>query len=133
MRRRLAMVAAVLALAGPVLAQPVVQPTVPPAADKPAAEIPFRRESLPGFDAGRWAFGVGLALVVAGGLLWWLRRRLPGAAAGPRTRRIQVLETLRVSPRSTLLLVECDGRTLLIGEQAGALVLLSSREEAPHA
>lgn len=129
MRRRLAMVAVALALAlaGPVLAQPAVQP----ANDKPAAEIPFRRDGLPGFDAGRWAFGVGLALAVAGGVLWWLRRRLPGAAAGPRTRRIQVLETLRVSPRSTLLLVECDGRTLLIGEQAGTLVLLSAAGGAP--
>ena len=98
------------------------------AAEGAASGIPFRRESVPGFDAGRWAAGVGLALAVAGGMLWWLRRRLPGAAAGPHARRLKVVESLRVSPRTTLLLVELDGRTLLLGEQPGALVLLPAAE-----
>lgn len=122
MQRRLLLLAATFALGA--RAQPVIE--------KRPAEIPYRRESVPGFDAGRWAAGVGAALAVGGGALWWLRRRVPGGLASPRERRIKVLETLRVSQRTTLLLIEVDGRTLLVGEQAGALVLLTPPEGADH-
>jgi hypothetical protein len=123
MRRRIAL----LAMAGAACAA-TAQVGSPPAArtalEGAASGIPFRRETVPGFDAGRWAAGVGLALAVGAAMLWWLRRRMPGAAAGPHTRRLKVVESLRVSPRTTLLLVEVDGRALLLGEQPGALVLL---------
>lgn len=95
------------------------------APDRPATDIPFRRESVPGFEPGRWGLGVALALATGAGLLWWLRRRLPSVANAPRQRRLKVAESLRVSPRTTLILVELDGRLLLIGEQPGALVVLA--------
>ena len=103
------------------------------------SEIPFRKEATPGVDSGRWALGVGLATLAGMGVLWWLRRRHPAALqglwpqAGPGApaRRLKLVESLRVSPRSTLLLVEVDGRSLLLAEQAGALQLLSLPLE-PH-
>lgn len=103
-------------------------------ASEPGA-IPFRKGSTPaGFDGSRWAAAVLTALAVGAGLLWWLRRRLPGATAGSRGRRIKLVETIRVSPRTTLLLVEVDGKTLLVGEPSGAIVLLSpAGGERPHA
>ena len=108
--------------------------------DKPRSEIPFRKEPLPGFDGERWALGVLVALGVGGGALLWLRRRLPGALPGAwpgllpaaRERRMRLIESLRVSPRTTLLLVEVDGRALLLGDHAGDLVLLSPPAELRH-
>jgi flagellar biogenesis protein FliO len=98
--------------------------------------IPFRKEATPGFDAGRWALGMGAALAAGALALWWIRRRMPGALPGvlpgARGRRIRVLETQRISPRSLLMLVEVDGCPLLVGEHAGGLVLLRSPSRAPH-
>lgn len=122
MRRRAAIVA--------IVAAPAVAPAQPQG-QRASDAIPFRRESAPpGFDGGRWAAGVLAAAAVGAGALWWMRRRLPGAVAGPQGRRMRVVETLRISPRSTLLLVEVDGRTLLIGEQPGAITVLPVPAEA---
>lgn len=127
----LTLLAAALLQASPVQAQTTSDKTA--SSDK-RSEIPFRKEATPGIDSTRWALGVGLATVAGVGLLWWLRRRHPAALqglwsqAGPGapSRRLKLVESLRVSPRSTLLLVEVDGRSLLIAEQAGVLRLLSS-------
>ena len=121
MRRRM-ILASLVCAAMPVAAQV--------AGDKRASEIPFRKEDMPGLDAGRWIAGILAALAAAAGALWWIKRRMPGTMPAARGRRMRVLEMLRISPRSVLLLVEVDGRTLLIGEQGGSIVLLSSPGEA---
>ena len=62
---------------------------------------------------------------IAFALLTLARRRgalLPGAA-----RRMRVVERLVLSRRSALLLVECDGRLLLLGQSGEQLSLLESR------
>ena len=126
----LALLAATLLQPGPVQAQSTSDKAA--SSDK-RSEIPFRKEATPGVDSTRWALGVGLATLAGVGVLWWLRRRHPAALqglwpqAGPGApaRRLKLVESLRVSPRSTLLLVEVDGRSLLIAEQAGVLRLLS--------
>lgn len=87
--------------------------------------IAFRKELTPGFDTGRWALGGVVALGAGLGVLWLLRRRLPGLLPPAGARRLKLVESLRVSPRTTVLLVEVDGRMLVLGEHAGALVLLS--------
>lgn len=111
----------------------VVMPLAAQVASEPQRSgIPFRQSPPGGLDSGRWMLGLGAALAAAAGALWWLRRRLPGALPGVGGRRMRVLEMLRISPRSVLLLVEVDGRTLLIGEQAGSIVLLPSPVEAPR-
>lgn len=109
-------------------------PAAPTAAATPASQgIPFRKEATPGFDAGRWGLGVGAALAACALALWWLRRRtgllLPGAlgqalGSSPRTRRIRIVENQRISAHASLVLLEIDGRPVLIGEHSGGLVML---------
>ena len=78
------------------------------------------------------------ALAVGAGALWWLRQRTSGALPNllqgliPTARRMKLVESLRVSPRTSLLLVEVDGRTILLGEHAAGLVLLSPPVEPKH-
>ena len=43
-------------------------------------------------------------------------------------RRMKVVERLSLSRRSALLLVECDGRTLLVGQAGDRLSLLETKQ-----
>lgn len=108
------------------LTPPAMAAGTEPGSDGKRAEIAFRKDALPGFDGGRWALGVVGALGVGLGALWLLRRRLPGILPAGRERRIKLVETLRVSPRSTVIVVEVDGQMLVLGEHGGTLVLLSA-------
>lgn len=51
-------------------------------------------------------------------------KRLRGHVLGPVTRRLRVAESLRLAPRTTLWLVEVDGRTVLLGQHGQQLSLL---------
>jgi flagellar biogenesis protein FliO len=93
--------------------------------------IPFK----PADDLLTLLIPVAVALVVllavAAAVLAVYRRggiQLGGARA---PRRLKVLERLAVSRRSALLLVEYDGRTLLVGQSGEQLSLLESDKRAP--
>lgn len=92
-------------------------------ATQPARTIPYRKDD----DIGALALNVGLGLLVAlgvgVGVLYALRRYLAGVQKAPG-RRLRVLETVRLGPKSALVLVEVDGSTLLIGQQGESLAVL---------
>ena len=89
------------------------------------APIPFRKDD----NAGALAVNVGLGLIVALGLgigvLYLLKRYLVGVQRAPG-RRLRVIETVRLSPKSSLFLVECDNRALLIGQHGDTLAVLDT-------
>jgi flagellar biogenesis protein FliO len=69
-------------------------------------------------------------LGAAAALLWWTRR---GGAAHPvpgRRRRLRVIERLALSRGAALVLVEYEGRALLIGQSADRVSLIE-RGAAP--
>jgi hypothetical protein len=105
-----------------------------------AEDVPFRKG--PVLSA---ASLVRVAAATAGGvLLVWvatlaLRRTVfAGNAKGVAQRRIRVLETRRLSPRTTLTLVRVGDREVLLGQSGDRLVRLhaaaadSTHEPGPH-
>ena len=123
----LAALLSVVLLAAGAAPAAAVTPTASAAsgADAPAAAIPFRRDAPVEPEAGRIAAAFVLAIAAGLGALYVMRRRVQRSLPLQAGRRLRLVERLRVSPRSTLLLIECDGRSVLLGEQAGTLVLLS--------
>jgi flagellar biogenesis protein FliO len=77
-----------------------------------------------------------VALVAAAALVLWYARRHGGfvrfAAAG-RPRRLRVLERLSLSRHASLVLVEYDGRALLLGQSGERVSLLHGPEGAAAA
>lgn len=65
---------------------------------------------------GLQLFVVAVALAVVAGLVLWLLRRLQRTGGWPgASRRIQVLETRALGPRHRLVLVRVGGREWLLG------------------
>ena len=86
---------------------------------RPAASTIQYKSEGPGIAAeGLRVFGilaVVLGLATAG--LWYARRRYPALALGRSDgARIKVLESRRISPRLSLILVEVDGARVLLGQ-----------------
>lgn len=78
--------------------------------------IPYKADSASLEDQGARTVAVLVALLAltAGGL-HWLRRRIPSLAGSPGgAGRLQVVERLRLNPRSTMYLVRLDGREVLL-------------------
>ena len=93
-------------------------------ADTQAKAIPYKQDSSAA-DA-LWRAGLGLIALgaIALGVVYGYKRlpRLKGASV---TRRLKVVETLRLSPRTTLFLVEMDRKSLLLslsGQETRVLV-----------
>jgi hypothetical protein len=63
-------------------------------------------------------------LAAAAAALWWARRNGGAAAAPGRRRRLRVVERLALSRGAALVLVEYEGRALLIGQSADRLSLI---------
>jgi flagellar biogenesis protein FliO len=85
--------------------------------------IPYKKEE----SGGTLALTVGAGFLVALGLglgaLYLLRNQLQRRQGGPQ-RRLRVVETLRLAPRTTLFLVELDGRGLLLGQHGENIALI---------
>lgn len=71
-----------------------------------------------------------LLLAAAAGALALLRRRGLLGSAGRQARRLKVIERLALSRRSALLIVEYDGRPLLLGESGEQLRVLEPGNKA---
>ena len=104
--------------------------SLPRATDAQVARpIPFRTDD----SLGGLALSVGLGLVIALGAglgaLHLLRRYLARSQGAPG-RRLRVIETVRLGPKSALFLVEIDGRSLLVGQQGESLAVLTGPQRA---
>jgi len=64
-----------------------------------------------------------LAAIAVAAMLWYRRAGVP-LATGRQARRLRLVERIVLSRRSSLLLVECDGRKLLLGESGDRLSLI---------
>jgi len=76
-----------------------------------------------------------LCLALAVGAAYVLRRRLGGSMplAMGRTRRLQVIETLRLSHQVDLCLVACDGAEFILAATPQGATLIDQRPPAPAA
>lgn len=107
------------------------------AATQAAAALPLKTG-----DQGLWLAGLKsiaiatLALLATAGALFYLRGRTGGTpwqALRGGERKAQtpvVLEARRISPKTSLLVVQWQGRTYLLAESAGSTQLLDSRAAA---
>lgn len=97
------------------------------AAEAPAIPIPFKRES-PAEETNivRVVIGFGITILALGVSLYVLRKRL-GANSGetPGVKQLQVVETRRLSSRSTLYVVEFAGACYLIAESGQSVTCLA--------
>ena len=66
------------------------------------------------------------------GAMYGMRRLQMQRAVGT-SRRMKVVEVLRLSPKSTVFLVEVDDRNVLIGQTGSALTLLGEHPRPNHA
>jgi hypothetical protein len=71
-------------------------------------------------------------LAAAAAALWWARRSGAAPALPGRRRRLRVIERLALSRGAALVLVEYEGRTLLIGQSADRLSLIERGTEPPE-
>jgi len=129
-----ALIAAVLvALALCAAPMCAAQPAGNRVASAPAAQpIPFRKDE----SLADMALTVGTGLVVAIGaaaVALYLLRRYATAMDRRPGRRLRVIETVRLGPKSALFLIELDGRALLIGQHGETLATLAhpSNDHAP--
>lgn len=68
---------------------------------------------------------LGGVLVLMLGLLWVVKRIIPGGTAiGGKQRRLKIVESLPVDHRHRLLLIRCDAREhlIMVGHQADLLI-----------
>lgn len=72
-----------------------------------------------------------VALAVAAAVaLWYVKRHGVTLAVPGKARRLRVLERVALSRNAALVLVECDGRTLIVG-QSGDRVSFIERPTPP--
>jgi len=123
-----------LALLCLLFAAPIVSWADSPAT--PQAHIPFKNESK---SVGN-QFGESImALIIVGGIavagLYAMRRYLPNMAAlkGGTGKRLQLLETMRLTPKTTVFVIQFDNKTLLLGQHGDSLSVLASNPVTPHA
>lgn len=107
-----------------------------PAAAPAAHPIPFKKEGSDTSDAAGKSL-LALALIVGaawGGVMllkrtqpqWQRKLGLPGAAG----RRLQLVETLRLSAKATLYLVELDDKTLLLAHSGERITVAAAEPGA---
>lgn len=84
-------------------------------------------------DLSRAITGLGLVLLLLVGVLWLVKRLVPHHLGGRQTgqRRLAVIETLPLDPRTRLVLVRCDAlEHLVIVSTQGGVSLVPHLAEA---
>jgi len=97
------------------------------ASSAPARTIAFKSDDDLTAPLARVVVGLVLALGVGAAALAGYKRF---TATHGGTRRMRLIETLRLGPKATLFLVELDGRTLLIGQQGESLAQIERPRDA---
>lgn len=110
----------------PVMAQEESAPATQPHA---AGKIAYRQDSGFGDELLRSGLVLGVLAAVFVGATYLVRRLQLQRVAGT-SRRMKVLETLRLTPKSTVFLVEVDGRKVLIGQSGSGLTMLGEPTQA---
>lgn len=92
--------------------------------------IPFKTEPTPLQSHGE-NLGIGMLvlLIGAGGVLYFVRRRLPQMQLGAKlggSKRIRIVEQARLNPRCSLYLVSVDQREILVGVSGDNLTVLDA-------
>jgi len=92
------------------------------------APIPFKSVAAEGEgDIARTALAFMAALFAMGISLYLLRKRIrPDGKGAPDIRQLRLLETRRLTPRTTLFVVEFSGARYLIAESGQSLCCLGS-------
>ena len=103
----------------------------PPAAPVDSPAIPFKQDSGE-LGALMWrSFLVMAGLVVcAAGTLWILRRYGVAPRAGGTATSVRIVDTLRVGPRASLLVVQFGAQRILVAHGERGMRVLA-RERAP--
>jgi hypothetical protein len=93
--------------------------------------IPFKQDKESGADLAARAAGVLAlgALAAYGGIVALKRSGLAGRTLPGKTRRVRLAETVRLSRRSVLHVVEYRGEELLLAESEHGVHLITSRAE----
>ncbi len=118
---RLLFLLIVLALSGGVLA---AQPDAGLGAKAPST-IPYKKENaVSSSDVGRVVVVFVLVVAVAVGAAYLLKRYFVAAPGDAGGKRVRIAEVRRLGPKTALILVEVDGRSLLLGQQGDRLMLL---------
>jgi flagellar biosynthetic protein FliO len=71
-------------------------------------------------------------LAAAAAFAWYARRRGLSFPLQGRVKRLRVVERLALSRRSALVVVEYQGRTLLLGQSGDQITLISDPGSADH-
>lgn len=98
--------------------------------DAPPRAIPYKEESAMAGSLWRASLGLlGLAAIAVA--LIYGYKRIPKFTARTASKRLKVVESLRLSPRTTLFLVEMDHKTMLLSLNAQEAQVLVPPEHAP--
>ena len=85
-------------------------------------------------QAGKSVAMLLLAIGVAAAMLYAVKKYLPKIAPSMATgKRLQLIEVLRLTPKTTLFLVQFDGATLLLGQQGESINVIEARSQIPEA
>ncbi len=73
-----------------------------------------------------------IALCGVLGLIWLIQRmvRAGGIGGGPSTGRVRLVQSLALDPRRRVVLVECDGQSILVLTGGTTDLVLSARSNA---
>jgi flagellar biogenesis protein FliO len=97
------------------------------AADAPVSQIPFKRDNIStASDAPRVALGLTVCFLLLAGAVYVIRRRLGPTLETGRVKRLRVLESHRLSPRSSLHVVEFAGKVHLLAQSEQGIHCLVS-------
>ena len=132
-RRFRSVLVAVLLLWSAGASQPATAADPIPPPPRSAQAIPFKSaETVGASTVLRTVAGLGLVLVIGTAAVYLLRRYLPavhGYKSGA-SQKINVLEIRRLTPRTTLFLIECEGRHLLLAQSGDRIVNVLTVEKS---